>query len=273
MKKAFTLLELLVVVAIMAMLGVASSGGYNALVRGMKERGAVASASALLRSAKERALIDRVPTVVFCYNRMLREAGGAEDANAVVVGEMVAVRRFGRISGVSDRLLFDEFGNLDDFSFEKVEDTSDLQDSGGMRLYRFGGGTMSDMRYSLVSEMIYRKDESVPAFTFAHGYTNMAVCAFYNLKKSDREPDDDWKVGDAYGFEFAELQLPGGFIFGSEIPTQPGKITTPKVMYFDPEKKDAKPSIDMWTTKPGSGGKPVRFRRAGEVKADEKSAV
>ena len=80
MKKAFTLLELLVVVAIMAMLGVASSGGYNALVRGMKERGAVASASALLRSAKERALIDRVPTVVFCYNRMLREAGGTEDA-------------------------------------------------------------------------------------------------------------------------------------------------------------------------------------------------
>lgn len=272
MKKAFTLLELLVVVAIMAMLGVASSGGYNALVRGMKERGAVASASALLRSAKERALIDRVPTVVFCYNRMLREAGGAEDANAVVVGEMVAVRRFGRISGVSNRLLFDEFGNLDDFSFEKVEDTSDLQDSGGMRLYRFGGGTMSDMRYSLVSEMIYRKDESVPAFTFAHGYTNMAVCAFYNLQKSDREPAA-WKVGDAYGFEFAELQLPGGFIFGSEIPTQPGKITTPKVMYFDPEEKDAEASIDMWTTKPGSGGKPVRFRRAGEVKADEKSAV
>ena len=68
------------------------------------------------------------------------------------------------------------------------------------------------------------------------------------------------------------LFIPGGFIFGSEIPTQPGKITTPKVMYFDPE-KDAKPSIDMWTTKPGSGGKPVRFRRAGEVKADEKSAV
>ena len=269
MKKAFTLLELLVVVAIMAMLGVASSGGYNALVRGMKERGAVASASALLRSAKERALIDRVPTVVFCYNRMLREAGGSEQANAVVVGEMVAIRRAGRVSAASGDLIYDEFG---DFSGLNVsDDKQELKKSGGRRLYRFGGGTMSDMRYSLVSEMIYRKDESVPAYTFAYGYTNMAVCAFYNLQKSDHEPDN-WKVGDAYGFEFAELQLPGGFIFGSEIPTQPGEITTPKVMYFDPE-KDTKPSIDVWTTKPGSGGNMQKFRRAGEAKADEKSAV
>lgn len=271
MKRAFTLLELLVVVAIMSMLGVAATGGYNALVRGMKERGAVASASALLRSAKERALIDRVPTVVFCYNRMLREAGGAEDANAVVVGEMVAVRRFGRISGVSGQLLYDEFGNLDDFSYEKVDDASELNESGGMRLYRFGGGKMTDMRYSLVSEMIYRRDNDVSAYTFTRGYTNMAVCAFYNLRKSDREPAS-WKVGDAYGFEFAELQLPGGFVFGSDIPTEPGKITAPKVLYFDPE-EDSKPSVDVWTTKPGSGGNVQRFRRAGEAKADEKSAV
>ena len=77
MKRAFTLLELLTVVSIMALLGVASSSGYQAMVRGMRERGAVAGASAVLRGAKERACVDRVPTAVFCYNRMLREAGAA----------------------------------------------------------------------------------------------------------------------------------------------------------------------------------------------------
>ena len=40
MRRAFTLMELMVVVGIMAFLGVAATGGYNALQRGIAERGA-----------------------------------------------------------------------------------------------------------------------------------------------------------------------------------------------------------------------------------------
>ena len=87
-RRGFTLLELLTAVSIMALLGVAASSGYNSLIRGMKERGAVAAASAVLRSARERAAVDQSPTVVFCYNRCMREAGGPAEVSAVVCGEM-----------------------------------------------------------------------------------------------------------------------------------------------------------------------------------------
>ena len=264
MKRAFTLLELLTVVSIMALLGVASSSGYQAMVRGMRERGAVAGASAVLRGAKERACVDRVPTAVFCYNRMLREAGGSEQANAVVVGEMVAIRRAGRVSAARGNYIFDEFG---DFAGQQLTDEEDdLKKSGGRRLYRFGGGEMTDMRYSIVAEAGFRTD-SEQIFTFTHGTTNIELCAYYNLKKSDREPSA-WKAGHAYGFEFATLQLPAGFVFGSDLPTQAGKITTPKVLYFDPE-EDKKPTIDVWATRAGSGGGVERFRKAGEARADD----
>lgn len=251
----------------MALLGVASTGGYHALVRGMSERGAVAGAAAVLRGAKERAMIDRVPTAVFCYNRMLREAGGTEQANAVVVGEMVAIRRAGRVSDARGDYIYDEFG---DFSGLGVsDDTQELRNSGGRRLYRFGGGDMTDMRYSIVAEKGYR-DDSVHIFSFTRGSTNMSVCAYYNLKKSDREPSA-WKAGHAYGFEFATMQLPAGFIFGSDIPPQAGKITAPKVLYFDPEEDD-KPSVEIWATRPSAGGNLEKFRKAGEARADD-SAV
>ena len=264
MRRAFTLLELLTVVSIMALLGVASTGGYHALVRGMSERGAVAGASALLRGAKERALIDRVPTAVFCYNRMLRAAGGTEQANAVVVGEMVAIRRAGRVSAVRGDFIFDEFGDF--AGQQQTEDEGDLKKSGGRRLYRFGGGKMSDMRYSIVAEGGYESD-SEQVFTFTHGTTNIHLCAYYNLKKSDREPSA-WKAGHAYGFEFASFQLPAGFIFGTDIPTEVGRITTPKVMYFDPEEDD-KPKIEVYSTRPDSGGGLKRGRKAGEARADD----
>lgn len=266
MTKAFTLLELLVVVAIMAMMGIASSGGYNAMVRGMQERGTVASASAVLRSAKERALIDRVPTAVFCYNRMLHASTASSAAS--VVGEMVAVRRSGRLSYVRGKYLFDEFGDLD-ISYEKTDDESELKESGGMRLYRFGGKRMNQMLYSIVADAVYSSDRE-RLFTFTHGYTNQQTCAFYNLNKSDREPPA-WRAGDAYGFEFAELQLPDGYIFGSEIPTDPGRITTPTVLYFDPEQDGSVQSIDVWSTRTGSSGRPDKFRKAGEARSDDRA--
>ena len=132
MKRGFTLIELMTVVGIMAFLGTAATGGYNALQRGMAERAATDIATKMLAAAKERAIIDRVPTVVYCYNRLLREADSG-DANAVVVGEMVAIRRAGRITRVRGQYLYDEFGDLDR-SFEPIEEAGKLQDRKGLRL-------------------------------------------------------------------------------------------------------------------------------------------
>ena len=54
-KRAFTLVELLVVVGIMATMGTMSIGGYFAIARGMADRGAFATATSVISLAQERA--------------------------------------------------------------------------------------------------------------------------------------------------------------------------------------------------------------------------
>lgn len=256
----------MVVVAIMAMMGVAASGGYKQMIRGMRERGAVASATAILRTAKERAAVDRMPTVVFCYNRCYRAAGGKDKANAVVCGEMVAVRRGGRISAVRGKELYDEYGDLL-IANDVAESTRNLDQGMGMRLFRFGGAGMTDMRYSIVSEKVLMGE--IPVRGYSVGYTNVTAGAYYNLNRSDREPSA-WKAGDPYGLVFAELTLPAGFIFGSDVPTAPGRITTPKVLYFDPE-NDSTRSVEIRATRPTANGAAEAFRKAGEARSDDTS--
>lgn len=274
MRKGFTLIELLVVMAIMAMLGVAATGGYNALVRGMNERSAVAAASALLRSAKERAAVDRVPTAVFCYNKLVKDTSGAEDENAVVVGVMVAIRRSGRITTVANSLLYDEFGDLD-LVYESTDDQSELDKRRGMKLYRFPPKTGGSMRYSIVADAVYKKDmdSRLSAYLFSIGKTtNVCGSAFYNLNQSRHEPTA-WKAGSPYAFEMGELQLPYGFIFeGTSIPTDVTTISEPRVIYFDPN-EDQVPTIDIYSTRPDASGMPKKWRKAGTASADEDRTV
>ncbi len=268
MKKAFTLIELLMVVAIMAFLGVASAGGYAALTRGIKERGAVAAASAFLRAAKERALIDRVPTAVFCYNKLLKDSSGSDDSHQVVVGEMVAVRRQGRISSIQGDFLFDEFADLN-LTYDVAEDESELRDGSSLRLYKFAGGNMSDMRYSVVASTVWMETGRTLDF-FSRPSEILPMCAFYNQGKSEREAT--WSVGSAYALEFGELQLPHGFVFSGQIPSRVGEISGLKVLCFDPENESDK-TVEMISTRPDSGGRAVKFRDIGKATSDEKEGV
>lgn len=270
MKKAFTLLELLVVVAIMGMLGTAATSGYMALVRGMRERSAVTAASAVLRAASERARVDRVPTAVFCYNRLLKAPNSTE--NGVVVGMMTAIRRSGRLSYVAGPYLFDEFADLDN-AYEMGEDENELKKGGGIRLYRFGGSTMNKMEYSIISDRVLEDDEQlVTLFSGAggNGQTNLSMCAYYNMKKSVNEPS--WRTGDAYAFEFNEIQLPEGLIFGSRVPTSTDRDQLVDTIVFDPA-QDANETVDVYSTKPDASGYPKQFEKAGTASSDSDKAM
>ena len=308
MKRAFTLLELLVVVAIMSMLGVAATGGYNALQRGMAERGATAVATTLLQAAKERALVDRVPTAVFCYNRLLREA--TDDENAVVVGEAVAVRRAGRVSWAQGNYIVDEFADLCN-SYDVESDASKLQQRRGMKLWRFDDRQMNDMRYSVVADAVMMLDipgvtynawakggsadgGSVPAggmganigantedddFTKTTEDLSIRAYAFYNLNNSRYEPST-WRIGDGYGFEFLTVQLPHGFVFGSgSIPSQAGDVSFVKAIYFDVVQSStigqntSDESVDIYFCRPDSGGKPHPDHRAGTASSKEDTTL
>ncbi len=279
MRKAFTLIELLAVIGIMGMMGVAAAASYGALVNGMKERSACAAASAILREASERARIDRLPTVVYCYNVCLKEP--VDDEPGIVVAMMTAIRRVGRITGVRGPLLFDEFADLDQ-SYETSDDENYLQNMQGHRMFKYNdeSSAPSRMQYSVVADAVYSAgiDNAGAAgevTIFSGGYnnrTNIFTSAFYNLNTSDREPSGGWKIGDGYAVEFAELQLPDGFIFGEQLPTRAAAITEFKAIRFDPDSPSGE-TVDIYVSRPNASGRPQAVRKAGQAYADQKKSV
>lgn len=278
MRKAFTLLELLAVIGIMGMLGVAAAASYGAMVNGMKNRSACAAASALLREASERARIDRLPTVVYCYNICLKEPDNNHPG--VVVGVMTAIRRVGRITQVKNPFLFDEFADLDQ-SYEATDDEGELQKMRGHRLFKYNdeSSVPARMQYSVVADAVYSADDGDVGVAgevtiFSGGYnnrTNNFTSAFYNLNTSDREPAA-WKVGDGYAAEFAELQLPEGYVFGNQLPTTVKAITEIKAIWFDPDSSSGE-MVEINVTRPNESGRPEVVRKAGQAYADEKKSV
>ena len=278
MRRAFTLMELMVVVGIMAFLGIAATNGYNALQRGVAERSAVDAASALLKAAKERAMVDRVPTAVFCYNRMLRKS--TEDENAVIVGEAVAIRRSGRITCVQGKYLYDEFGDLDR-SYDRTTQVSELGERKGMRLWRFDDTQMNRMMYSVVADGVF-DDDQMPGLSFApwgdrlsdtggggtqSSNVNIRVCAFYDLGTSGHPPPS-WQVGNGYGFEFQTLRLPDGFVFGSTVPSDVGRVEEAGAFTFNPQNFSVNEQIDIYACRMDTMGMPRPHHKAGTASSN-----
>ena len=267
-RRAFTLMELRVVVGIMSFLGLAATNGYNALQRGVAERGAVDAASALLKTAKERALVDRMPTAVYCYNRMIREA--TADENAIVVGEAVAIRRAGRITRTNGNYLFDEFGDLDK---ERLVENSDDEDGENVNsgstendnlvpIYKMN--SRSSNGRSLVSQTTKNVTASNRDALLSSGEVKDIPCYAFVLKNVGTA--GEWHVGDAYGLEFAEIQLPHGYIFGSSYHKRPQDKTSAgdyTLMWFDVSLNSGDGSdqgatgsstIQIYSLRPGKSG-------------------
>lgn len=216
MKRAFTLIELLVVIAIMGLLGTLSVGGYRLMQRGMEDKSALQNASQFIRSAYQRAQIDRAPVAVYYWNETTKEE--TEDDILLVHGHAVAVRRAGRLTNVVGQNLCDEFGDL---SFNRLvvnEDDDEVSsDSGstragnGVYLYRLNGDEGSKIMRSTVSQTTKKvKLQELLLQSGADG--DFETYAYVLMDKNGV----DWKTGDAYGFEFASIDLPNGYIFGSD---------------------------------------------------------
>jgi prepilin-type N-terminal cleavage/methylation domain-containing protein len=234
-RKAFTLIELLMVILIMGILGSITVGGYRAMQRGMEERGVMENVNHFIRSAYRRAQIDRQQVAVYYWNELLRAE--TENDTLIVVGKAVAVRRAGRISRVTGQYLFDEFADLD--KERLIVDYNDLEsensDSGStdkdnlMPIYKMN--SQSGTGRSLVSQTT----KNVTAMNSDRLLSVMQVreipCYAYVL--NDPGTAGNWQTGDAYGFEFAEIQLPHGYIFGSSYPKQAGGRPEVKMLWFD----------------------------------------
>ena len=297
MRRGFTLIELMVVAGIMAFLGTAAVGGYNAFQRGMAERGATGAASAILKAAKERAMIDRTPTMVVCYNRLVREAEG-DDQNAVVVGEAVAIRRAGRVTYSTGSEIVDEFADI--LGSYDVVDQGEIDERGSIRLWKFDDTQTSQARYSIIADAVTPLLGDVKLRTYegwANGETadddagidlstvepkngathvttksgNMKslVYAFHVL---DAGTAGSWRIGNGYGFEFARVQLPHDFAFDGSIPTRMDDLQMVKTLYFDPERGNDE-SVPVMLCLPDASGMPKRDRAVGKATSEGNVAI
>lgn len=267
-RSAFTLIELLMVIMIMGLLGTITVGGYRAMQRGMEERGVMENANHFIRAAYRRAQIDRQPVAVYFWNETLREETDTEPM--IVVGKAVAVRRAGRISRYVDPYLYDEFGDLDkERLIESAEDEDEENaDSGSTEndnlvpLYKMN--SRSSNGRSLVSQTTKKMSEQNKDTLLSTDRMVEIPCYAYVLKSAGTA--GEWHVGDAYGFEFAEIQLPHGYLFGSSYHKRPqDKISAGdyKMMWFDvslntgsgsDEGATGMSTIQVYSLRPGKSG-------------------
>lgn len=259
-RKAFTLLELLLVMAIMGFMGTVAVGGYRAMRRGMEERSVMQNVNQFIRSAYQRAQIDRQPVAVYFWNETLREEAGDEPIQ--VVGKAVAVRRSGRLTYVDSDKLYDEFGDLMPVrdSDGKVV-TSSAKDSAGIYLYKLNGDEQSGrMERSTVAE------QPVPVSLD----DTLILGGLFKIRgwgwtyKPGGQNGVNWKVGTAYGFEFANLQLPVNYLFGasySKSVRQP--VEGESDLHFSVSGNSGsgatqgiagKSTIDVYSLRPGASG-------------------
>lgn len=202
-RSGFTLIELLVTMAIAGSLAALSLGSYSILTRGIEERGVLASATACVRAASQRAKIDGVPCFVWFYNRCLLEKDSS--GNPVMAGFAVVIRRMGRISNVDNQgNLCDEFGDLDQMytmydqnslyqdyelppglDIDQAAAVNALQEikkvGAVIRLYRFDAGlkSASTPKYADVYDTVYRQ------------YIAESPWCVHNPESDDYEEDPD----------------------------------------------------------------------------------
>jgi len=235
-RKAFTLIELLMVVMIMGILGSVTVGGYRAMQRGMEERGVMENVNHFIRAAYRRAQVDRQPVAVFYWNELLRAETDTE--TKIVVGKAVAVRRAGRFSRVDGRFLCDEFADLDrerlvvDSNDENGTSSSDDDEPGDDNVVALYKMTSKDQASG---EPCYVRQTTEDATSrngdkLSSGFTAEIPCYAYYASTDG----SIWHRGDAYGIEFAEIQLPHGYIFDKNWQmNQVGEKSSVKCIWFD----------------------------------------
>ena len=222
----------------MGLLGTITLGGYRAMQRGIEERGVMENVNHFIRSAYRRAQIDRQPVALFFWNVTIREE--TDDEPIVVSGRAVAVHRTGRVSRYVAPYLYDEFSDLER---ERLVTGSEDWDEGNaasgavdsdnlVPLYKLN--SKNSCGRSLVSQTTVNVTEQNRDLLLSEMATRPIPCWAYVL--AELGTVDSWNVGDAYGVEFADLELPKGYLFDSNYKRTPrDRLTSSdyKVLWFD----------------------------------------
>jgi len=211
MKRAFSLVELLVVIGIMGVMATMAVASYSAVTRGMNDRAALDAAKSVAEAAQQRANLDRSKTYLYLFDEVVKL--DSDMSAGIVAGVAIAVRPVGRITQVpEDGLYCDEFGDLNQtFGSLKEDDEKKTEgeqekEASAMRLYNICTHGIAAVR-----EGVYSYD-TLPLKDLEDG--NQQTMTVYGFKK---ESGDGFEVGDLYGQEFAVTRLPAGYTFGSSV--------------------------------------------------------
>jgi len=259
-RRGFTLLELLVVMAIMGMMATASVASYRVMRQGMEESAVVRNSSQFIRLAYQRSQIDQVPVDIYFWNETTKEE--SDTTQLAVCGRAVAVRKMGRVTAKSGQLLLDEFGDLDVFGCRDDEGALDpsssaYQNDSGTWLYRVNGDETSFER-TLVSRFTVPKEVQMSMISYPDTSVKTITPYGYYILPGDGG-GVDWKKGDAYGVEFGDFSLPNRYIFGNTYSTSTATpIQEVKVMNFNPlgSNTGSGQTIEIGAIRPNSQGVP-----------------
>lgn len=209
----FSLVELLAVMAVVAMLSTMAVTSYFSAVRGMASRTARDNFYNALMMARQRACIDgcRVSLVIF------NEAAAFDPSGTTIkdlAASFVVCRELGRFSYVSGNFLFDEFSDLNAlFRIKTAADALDSSGAGSVKLYNLTQGA-----WALVGPYVeWRTVGSSVDLPYSGGNFSIKAYALERLTGSGTSSTGGgptWNAGDSYGIEISPTKaLPKGFVF------------------------------------------------------------
>lgn len=271
--RAFTLVELLVVIGLMGLLATVSISGYNAASNGMKNRAVMQDVTSLLRQAMQTAVIDNTKTAVLFYNRVLEQQGAA-------TGFAIVIKQTGRVTAIKNNKIIDEFADWQ----QSFPTSGNKEADPGSRLFRMTdesqlkGGLeacstlmLSYVTAEKVNDLLLTTGRRLDEWVSDHKKTvgdnqkvTLSDMQYANNYVWGREfkagNSIGWKVGDAYGTEIASLELPDGFYFGSSKPSSTGlKPASPAAVIFRPSDTRTDGSIQLDQSIPICRGEKTRI--------------
>lgn len=236
----FSLLELLAVMAIVAMLSTLAVTSYFSAIRGMGSRTARRNFTNALSMARQRACIDgcRVSLIIFNEVAEFAPDGKVKDLAA----SYVVCRELGRISFVSSDKLFDEFADLDKlFTGGSSSGSGAGSVAGAVKIYNLSQGSWTLVKPKAES---YKMGSDVKLL-YSDVTFEIEAYALQRLSGTGSESTGGgmgggtgWKVGDSYGIEVMPVQaLPKGFKFNelNNTLTSDQALTDVEHVTFEPD--------------------------------------